>query len=457
MDRVDPKDAIFYLGAKSGRSSDHCLVYGFVDEQAAVAPVHSTVVADLTRALARVDRIRRRLVEVPATLAYPRWETHSTPASRFVTAHAPDGRWTETLRRLAELAEVPIDTTQSAWRADLVDVVTDAPFSDRPVIVVVLRISHTFVDGQGAAAIGRSVFGDGTDGADVAPEPGPHRRSPWPAAVHGAVTLPAGVVGYVRALVADARRGRHEPPAPPQRARTPLNSPPGADRSVAIIVRPRPATRLAGVTVTTVGLTAVSLALQRYLSSTGVPTGLSASVPVSVPDSVDFAGANRVVTGTVDLHTDVPDLTARAQLIQRDLHAERSRVLDPAALARLAVLESAPAPVLVAITALGRRVTPQTVAAHTVVTSINRGDAPLRLGDAVAVFSSGFPALTRHFAVKHGIYTLGSTMTIGVVWSPTTVPDGHRHAALLEQAWDEVIAALTDEGTPRAPDRPPPI
>ncbi|GAA1458918.1 wax ester/triacylglycerol synthase family O-acyltransferase [Williamsia maris] len=452
MNRVDPKDAIFYLGAKSGRSSDHCLVYGFVDGRTTRPPVHTTVVADLTRALSRVERIRRRLVEVPATLAYPRWEAHSTPASTFVTAHQPDGRWTETLRRLAELVEDPIDTTQSAWRADLVDVVTDAPFSDRPVIVVVLRVSHTFVDGQGAAALGRSVFGEDAEVAGPPPAVGSRPGSEYRAALHGAVTLPAGIAGYIRALVTDARRGRNgpdTPPAPPQRPLSPLNAPPGADRSVAIIVRPRPPNRLAGMTVTTIGLTAVSLALQRYLA-TGEQTDLSAGVPVGVPDSVEFSGANRVVTGTVDLHTDVPDLVARAELIQHDLHAERARVLDPAVLQRLGVLEAAPAPLLVAITALGRRVTPTTVAAHTVVTSINRGDAPLRLGDATAVLSSGFPALTRHFAMKHGIYTLGRTVTIGVVWSPTAVPDGHRQPALLQQAWDEVIAALTDEGTPDA-------
>lgn len=447
MNRVDPKDAIFYLGAKSGRSSDHCLVYGFVDEQSTRPPVLSAALADLIPRLSRVERIRRRLVEVPATLAYPRWEAHPTPASQFVTTHEPDGRWTETLRRVAELLEAPIDTTQSAWRADLVDVVTDAPFTDRPMVVVVLRISHTFVDGRGAAALGRSVFGDDEGTADTAPEAVPPPRSSYSAAIRGALTLPVGVVGYIRALVSDARRGRGDPsalPGPPMRARTALNAPPGTDRSVATVVRPRPASRLAGMTITSVGLTTVSLALQRYLSPDDAPTGLSANVPVGVPDSVEFSGANRVVTGTVDLHTDVPDLRTRAQLIQDDLHAERGRVLDPAALQRLSVLEAAPAPLLVAITALGRRVTPATLAAHTVVTSINRGDAPLRLGDATAVFSSGFPALTRDYALKQGIYTLGRTVTIGVVWSPTTLPDGHRYPELLATAWDEVVAALSD-------------
>lgn len=450
MNRVDPKDAIFHLGAKAGTSSDHCLVYGFVHEEPTRPSAHATVVAELTQALSQVDRIRRRLVDVPATLAYPQWEAHSTPASEFVTAHETDGRWSETLRRLAALLEVPIDTTQSAWRADFIDMVTDAPFSDRPMIIVALRISHTFVDGQGAAAIGRSVFGDGGGDDGAAPEAGPIRRSPHRAAIRGAVTLPVGIVRYLRVAVADARRGHGAlgyPPAPPLRARTVLNAPPGADRSVAIIVRPRPASRIGGMTITTIGLTVVSLALQRYLSPSGEPTELSANVPVGVPASVDFSGANRVVTGTVDLHTDVANLTTRAQLIQRDLHAERARALDPAVLQRLTVLEAAPAPLLVTIMALGRRVAPKRVPAHTVVTSINRGDAPLRLGDAVALFSSGFPALTNQFAMKHGVYTLGHTVTIGVVWSPTTVPDGHRHPALLEQAWDEVIAALTVDRT----------
>lgn len=232
--------------------------------------------------------------------------------------------------------------------------------------------------------------------------------------------------------------------------------------AVRMIVCPVAWLRAPGFSVTVLALTAVSIALERYLDQRGEPVDrLGAQVPMALPapDQVVSRDAGRLrgaaalvrdrVAGAaprnnyrslgVELFSGEPDPRRRAELIAADLAARRTRASHPLLAAQDRVTAALPAPIL-------RRdvdrypidIVPESIAGHTVVSSVHRGPADLTFGAAPVLFTAGFPALGSVMHLTHGVHGLGDTVTISLHADPETMPDLDLYTDVLRSALAEV-------------------
>lgn len=224
----------------------------------------------------------------------------------------------------------------------------------------------------------------------------------------------------------------------------PLNGPEQVGgHSVRMIVCGAEELRAPGVSVTVVALTAVSIALERYLSSRGEPVDrLGAQVPIALPAAAHIRNNYRSLG--VDLCAGEPDPRRRAAAIAADLAARRTRALHPLAAAQDAVTAALPAAMLRRdIDRYPLHTIPDSIAGHTVVSSVDRGAADLVFGDAPVRFTGGFPALGSVMHLTHGVHGLGNTITVSVHADPAALPDLDTYVDLLRTTLQEIATTLT--------------
>ncbi|MBY6366817.1 WS/DGAT domain-containing protein [Rhodococcoides corynebacterioides] len=228
-------------------------------------------------------------------------------------------------------------------------------------------------------------------------------------------------------------------PVPPTRHPVSFASvAPAADRAARVLVLPVDRLRAPGRTVTVSALTAVSLAMERVARERHSATGtMAAHVTVALPDDVRWGARNRFLPAMVDLAVGVPDVAERAARIAASLEAGRRRARHPTILRRYETGNSVPRPVMRAVGPAPRPPT-DSVLAHTSFSSVHRGPADLCLGGAPVLFTAGFPALSLASSLSHGVYTIGDTATISVLWSPGALPGMDDYADVLQEA----LAAL---------------
>lgn len=197
--------------------------------------------------------------------------------------------------------------------------------------------------------------------------------------------------------------------------------------------------RVPGSTVTVVVLTAISAALARYLAGRGEPVErLGAQVPMALP-SATLARNNYRSLG-IDLHISEPDLGARTELISKELAARRIRARHPLLNAPERVTAAVPAPLLHRdVARYPVDTVPESIAGHTVVSSVHRGAADLFFGGGVVRFTAGFPAVGSVMRLTHGVHGLGDTVTISL-HADAALPDLDGYAELLRAALSEVRA-----------------
>ncbi|WP_306364282.1 WS/DGAT domain-containing protein [Nocardia sp. CC227C] len=281
----------------------------------------------------------------------------------------------------------------------------------------------------------------------------PDRVRRWFAAAVALPGIPLGMArtvfrGYTayraqRELAELTARGRLPPPAsgyPPNLLHG-NGAIPG--HAVRMLVFDTADLRTPGHTVTVVALTAVSLAVQRYLRARGEPAdALGAQVPMAVSgDSGDQRNSYRDLS--VDLAADEPDPHRRADRIAATMATRRTRATHPLHAAQDAVTAALPAPVLHRdVTTYPMDVLPDRISGHTVVSSVHRGPADLTLGSGPVHFTAGFPALGSVMHLTHGIHGLGDTVTFSIHADPAVIPDLDTYAQLLTTAVADVVTAL---------------
>ncbi|MGX1772055.1 WS/DGAT domain-containing protein [Nocardia brasiliensis] len=220
-----------------------------------------------------------------------------------------------------------------------------------------------------------------------------------------------------------------------------------AVHGVRMLVCAAPALRVPGRTVTVVVLTAVSLALVRYLESHGEQVDrLGAQVPMALADTAKAQAHNNYRSLSVDLSADVADLRDRADKIAATLRVRRVRAQHPLLTAQDRVTEVVPAPLLRRdIARYPLDVVPESIAGHTVVSSVHRGPADLAFGGGRVRWTAGFPAIGSVMHLTHGVHGLGDTITISVHADQATIPDLDVYTELLRAALDEVTRSLEEE------------
>ena len=75
-----------------------------------------------------------------------------------------------------------------------------------------------------------------------------------------------------------------------------------------------------------------------------------------------------------------------------------------------------------------------TVTGNTVVSSVNRGPADLRFGDAPVVVTAGYPALSPMMGLAHGVHGIGDTVAVSVHAAESAIGDVDEYVARLDAA-----------------------
>ena len=403
-------DAQFYwMSAKV--PNDEFLLYAFDGEP-----------ADLGRAL---EQVRDRAPACPdlaarvhdgCLLTYPQWMPAAVEPEQVVCHDLADRSWHGCLAAVVGLADGQLDIRRMPWRLHVFTPVLGIPGVDGPGAVAVMQAPHALADGVRGAAMAAWLLGR----ADPVPEVQRPRPAflPWRA---------AEAARSHRRLVRDTHAGLL---APGVGTRPPLstNARPGRVRSVRTLVRHR--SQLRGPTVTVGVLAAVSTALSRLLGS--ADNALGAEVPMvkpGVPQAHNHFG--NIVVG---LYPEL-DLDVRLQRIATDLANGRRRFEHPATRSADRAFAAVPAPLLRwGISRFDPDVRSAQVLGNTVVSSVNRGPADLRFGDARVVLTSGYPALSPSMGLTHGVHGIGETIAISVNAAQSAVADIDAYLELLDAA-----------------------
>ncbi|MFQ6394747.1 wax ester/triacylglycerol synthase domain-containing protein [Nocardia sp. KC 131] len=474
MSSVAPQDATMYWLSKR-TANDLFLLYCFTDSGRPTAELRALV----ARRSARIPDLRVRLREVPGDLEYPSWIPCGFAAEQFMEHPLSESNWPTVLNVLGKLLGTGLDASVRPWRLHVFRDIDGAPGAEAgTAVVVVLQMSHALADGRSAARIARDLFAE--PGAIEGDNTGSVSRStPRQRASIGSVLLGSALVDSVLGLarmpfqvVRTVARGYRayraqrelaeltstgQLPAPgPDFAPTSINPSievGAADHRVRMIVCAADRLRITDRTVTVVVLTAVSLALTRYLASRGAQVDrLGAQVPMALPDREASAPRNNYRNLGVDLFVDEPDLRVRAQRIADALADRATRARHPLLAAQDRVTAVVPATLLRRdVDRLPLDTVPDSIAGHTVVSSVHRGAADLTFGGGRVRFTAGFPALGSVMHLTHGVHGLGedpdghgATVTISIHADTAALPDIDTYSELLVAALEEAAAAHAD-------------
>jgi WS/DGAT/MGAT family acyltransferase len=294
-------------------------------------PAYDELVEAIEARLHLVPRYRQRLAFVPLGQGRPRWVDDPHFNARYHIRHTalPAPGSDEELKRLAaRVFGQRLDRSKPLWEIWLVEGLDDDRFA------LLSKTHHALVDGVSGVDIVSVLFDTAPDPAPPAPPSTPWLPRPVPTstellaeALLERTTVPAEAVRGVRALT---RAPRHVAgrlaggvaglgsmaraslsPAP----RSPLNVPIGPHRRYTWVdgdlVRFKAIKSALGGTVNDVVLTAVALALGRWMRARGEDTEdleLRAMVPVSVRAETERGAlGNRVATMWAPLPVGVRD------------------------------------------------------------------------------------------------------------------------------------------------------
>ncbi|MFE3196200.1 hypothetical protein ACFXHA_44880 [Nocardia sp. NPDC059240] len=469
MNSLAARDATMYwLSART--RNDLFLLYCFADTGCDAEQLRTAV----ANRVAHIPDLLIHVLDTPANIAYPIWAPCEFTNDQFVDHPHEAATWANVTAAVGALLGTGLRANERAWRLHVFRNVREAPgfATGESALVAVLQLSHALADGRRAAVISRALFGHsefpavrGTGsssrvGRGLVPNT---VREKIMGALSATLAIPEIPIGMARTVVRGlgAARAQHRlaeltaagqlPPPASDVEPNVLNGGGTMPRThgVRMLVCDRDRLRVPGRSVTVVALTAVSLALERYLRSRGEPLPeLRAQVPMAV------AGAAR--NGYRDLSVDLAvaePLPQCADRIAADLSTRRERAAHPLQQAQDAVTAVLPAPLLYRDVAHAPiDILPERVSGHTVVSSVDRGPADLEFGGGAVRFTAGFPALGAVMHLTHGVHGLGDTVTISVHADPAVLTDLDGYAALLESAVDETVHALRPvSGTNTAP------
>lgn len=446
--QVRPIDATHVLEADHGHHLD--TLFFWVFDSGTGTPPTAAEITEHFRGRARFwAPMNRRFVGVPGHLDHAYWVADDRPVEDRVVHDRRTGLdWPALIRVLEHLAAAPLDVRTTAWRIDVFHGVRNVPGTTTPGTVVVLRGNHSLITGPILNPLSEALFGDGPEPVQF-PGLGPAvpRVNRALAAARGIARAPRATVHYLRTMRAalrDARAGAAQGSAPPASlTRTVLNAEPGDRRTLLLLRLGRVGSRPKGLTVTALALTAMSVALERYLTDVAghCPPDLTAYVTIAFGAEAQAVGINSIDWADVALHPGVDSIRERAAAVQATLVERR----NTASLRHLTDTNAIPSFLLpVELAAHRRRVDARPgPRMHTMLTSIRIGGAdPWALAGRPMLFGTLCPPLTSEATVTHGLIGLGDDLTLTVLTSPEIIRDPGRYAAHLETAFEEVAAAL---------------
>ena len=428
----------------------------FAPEPGATAPSFDMIRAAIEGRIARVARLRQRILPLPLGLGRPIWvDDASFDLDQHVRAlPLPPGETSVSalLEHVEEVFARPVDLRRPPW--DLHVLTDDAGRA----VAVVQRIHHALADGAASAAIAAALMDHGADPVPAVwrPRAVPSRRRllvdnlrRWAAVVTAALArlrAPLRLLRRTRDLVRELRVMSASQRAAPA---TSLTRSVGPDRRLAVLHAPLAAVRAAGRrhggTVNDVLLAAAGGGLRALLAARGEPVDdlqLHVAVPVSIRHTSDAEGlGNRTSSMIVPLHVDEPDVARRLEKIAVDtrrLKAERAR------LALNGLMDSAFVPPVMHRNA--ERFTRNQRLVHLFLSNVPGPDEPLAMagttiGDVVPVVP-----LTGNVPIAIGAISYAGTITLGIRHCPDRVPDIDRCTRAVADAVEELAATTAAAG-----------
>jgi hypothetical protein len=402
--RLSAVDAqTYWMSAKI--PNDQFLLYGF-----------DGVPSDVDRALAVIRERARACPELRLRirdrgfLMYPTWVDGDVTADQFVVHDLEDRTWAGCLAAVARLGESQLDAQALSWRLHVFAPVEGLP-SGGTGTVAVLQATHELGDGIRSSALAALLFGRrGTVRPVKSPPPFRGAALPWRA---------FRAARSHRQLVRDTEAGV-VPPQADSRPALRSNVRPEGVRSIRTVVRQR--SEVAGPTVTIGVLAAVSTALSEHLRELGDDTSmLGAEVPMA--KSGVRQAHNHFGNVGVGLYPEL-EFDERVARIADDLDRRRRRAAHPAMLAASRASAAVPAPLLRwGVAQFDPYARSPSVTGNTVVSSVNRGAADLRFGEAPVVLTAGYPGLSPMMGVTHGVHGVGDTIAVSVHAAESAIGD----------------------------------
>lgn len=462
--RLSWVDAGNYFQSIPGRPTDWWSFAVFAEDRGRT-PDRDTVLAHFRSRMHLVSALGRRIADAPGSVDYPYWVKAELPLEEVVTYHEPgSATFDDWLESVATLSAEGVDARRCPWHMHVFAGVPDPEDPGRTVTVAAIQASHAMLVGASARGLFDALFGDGGRPMEVdGLAPAAEKTHPVAATVYGLARLVIWPVLAVIALLQARRAARGDAPLPeagPATSQVPpadAGTETAAGRSIRIL-RPD----LSGLTgrswtVTTLGLTAVSLAMERYYRERGEPLPSEyAAVPVALGEGAAGLGVNRVAGGRVQLHVGIPDPARRAAAIADSLAGERKRFDSPEVLDAMQRTGTAPYPVYrrmmrALATALASGSIPGVA---TALSSINCGpDVRWSVPWGQLKFVAGVQALVPHVDFMHTFVRAGNAFAVTVMGPRHAASESGRHldryTELLGEGFDEVLAAMAGAGAAR--------
>jgi WS/DGAT C-terminal domain len=124
---------------------------------------------------------------------------------------------------------------------------------------------------------------------------------------------------------------------------------------------------------------------------------------------------------------------ARVERIAADLADARRRAQHPAVRASDRAFAAVPAPLLRwGVGHFDPDVRPARVSGNTVLSSVFRGPADLRFGDAPVLLTATYPPLSPAMGLTHGVFGIGDTIAISVNAAESAIGDVDDYLARLD-------------------------
>ncbi|MFI6773699.1 wax ester/triacylglycerol synthase domain-containing protein [Nocardia sp. NPDC050412] len=440
-------DAAYYYLARSGRVTDWPMWWIFDNGE---APLTAADIADhFGERTELLEPLRRRIEEVPGGLGHPFWVVDDSPVDTHIVTHAAAQlNWAQCQDEIGRILEQPLDARVMAWQLHVFPNVTGLATLSGVGTVVLMHVSHALMAGPAMTSLSEALFA--TVPLRIEGQ-GPATQRPRPAlaAVAGALRWPLQALRFNVRVRREMRRIAREnddsgPNVPPVSS-TRLNRRIGPGRAMRTIPLELSLVRAQGVTVTSVGLTAISHALQRYLEKRdgSCPDDLAVLVTVAVPDA-PVMGVNHVGADAVALAAAEPDLAARARAIDATLRARRHSASSRRELNRLALIDLLPSRTYRARFGTFGPADPDAPAhAHTILTSIRcEPTAAWSLSGKPFRFAGMLPPVYPEIGLAHSFVGAGDSFTVSVACDPAIVPDLDDYCDLLRESCHEVAAAL---------------
>ncbi|MEV5838187.1 wax ester/triacylglycerol synthase domain-containing protein [Nocardia sp. NPDC052112] len=440
-------DAAYYYLARSGRGTDWPMWWVFDNGD---TPLTAADIADHFGARAELlEPLRRRIQEVPGGLGHPFWVVDDRPIDTHIVTHAAaqlDWEWCQ--NEIGRILAQPLDARVSAWQLHVFPNVTGIATPSGAGAVVLMQISHALMAGPAMTSLSEALFASVPLRIEGQ---GPATRGPRPAlaALVGVLRWPLQALRFNIRVRREMRRIAREnddsgPNTPPVTA-TRLNRRIGPGRAMRSIPLELRVVRAPGITVTALGLTAISHAMQRYLEKRdgSCPDDLAVLVTVAVPDA-PVMGVNYVGAAAVELAAAEPDLAARARAVDATLRVRRDSPSGRRELNRLGLIDLLPSRTYRTRFGTLAPADPDAPAyAHTILTSIRcEPTVEWSLAGKPFRFAGMLPPVYPEIGLAHSFVGAGDSFTVSVVCDPDIVADLDDYCEILRESCREVAAAL---------------